>query len=492
MAETKTEQQGGAAAAEGSLLDQLLSETRIKPSDEGYEIAKKGVAAFIAEMLAPSKATEKVERSAVDAMIAELDKKLSAQVNEIMHHSDVQRLESAWRSLRFVIERLDFRENIKVDLLNVDRDTLQSDLEDSPDLTKSGFYRLVYSNEYGVFGGKPYGVMNMNFAFGPGPQDVEMLRKLASVAAMSHVPVLANASPKFFGDETFNGLPTLKDLKSIFEGPQYARWNGFRDSEDARYVGLCLPRYLLRVPYGEKTVPVKAFNFEEDVVGKHERYLWGNASNALLTRIAESFAKYRWAPNIIGPQAGGTVDNLPIHTFESMGELQNKVPTEILLTERREYELSEEGFISLVYRKESDNAAFFSANSVQRAKTFGNTAEGKAAETNYRLGTQLPYMFIMTRLAHYIKVLQREQIGSWKERDTLERELNNWIGQFVVDMEAPTPEVRSRRPLRQAQVTVEDVPGQPGWYRCSLKVRPHFKYMGASFTLSLVGKLDKE
>lgn len=492
MAETKSEQQQGGAAGEGSLLDQLLTETRIKPSDEGYEVAKRGVAAFIAEMLAPAKATEKVERAAVDAMIAELDKKLSAQVNEVMHHPEVQKLESAWRSLRFVIEKVDFRENIKVDLLSVDRDTLQSDLEDSPDLTKSGFYRLVYSNEYGVFGGKPYGVMNLNYALGPGPQDVEMLRKLASVAAMSHVPVIANASPKFFGDESFNSLPTLKDLKSIFEGPQYARWNGFRDSEDARYVGLALPRFLLRVPYGEKTVPVKAFNFEEDVVGKHDRYLWGNASNALITRIAESFAKYRWAPNIIGPQAGGTVENLPIHTFESMGELQNKVPTEILLTERREYELSEEGFISLVYRKDADNACFFSANSVQRPKTFGNSADGKAAETNYRLGTQLPYMFIMTRLAHYIKVLQREQIGSWKERNTLENELNQWIGQYVADMEDPAPAVRSRRPLRQAQVVVEDVEGQPGWYRCSLKVRPHFKYMGASFTLSLVGKLDKE
>jgi type VI secretion system protein ImpC len=490
--ETKTETAGAAAAQEASLLDQLLSESRIKPSDEGYEVARRGVAAFIAEMLAPNKAAEKVERAAVDAMIAEVDKKLSAQVNEILHHEEVQKLESAWRGLRFVIERVDFRENIKVDLLSVDRGTLQADLEDSPDLTKTGLYRLVYSNEYGVFGGKPYGVMNLNFDLGPGPVDVEFMRKTASIAAMAHMPVLANASPEFFGEKSFTSLPNLKDLKSIFEGPQYARWQGFRESEDARYLGLCLPRFLLRVPYGEKNVPVKAFNFEEDVVGHHGRYLWGHASNALVTRIAESFAKFRWSPNIIGPQAGGTVENLPLHTFESMGELQNKVPTEILLTERREYELSEEGFISLVYRKDADNAAFFSANSVQKPKTFGNSAEGKAAETNYRLGTQLPYMFVMTRLAHYIKVLQREQIGTWKERGTLERELNQWIAQYVADMDDPAPAVRSRRPLRQAQVTVEDVEGQPGWYRCSLKVRPHFKYMGASFTLSLVGKLDKE
>jgi type VI secretion system protein ImpC len=491
--ETKTGQQGQAAAAEGgSLLDEILSESKIKPTDEGYDVARKGVAAFVADLLAPSKANEKVDRTAVDAMIAEIDQRLSAQVNEILHHPDVQKLESAWRSLRWAIERIDFRENVRVEILPVQREALQADLEDAPDLTKSGFYKIVYSNEYGVFGGKPYGAMNMNFDFGPGPQDVELLRKVAAVAAMSHVPVVANASPEFFGDKEFKGLPNLRDLKSLFEGPQYARWRGFRESEDARYVGLAMPRFLLRLPYGEKTVPVKAFNFTEDVVDHHDRYLWGHASNALVTRIADSFAKFRWAPNIIGPQAGGTVEALPLHQYEAMGEIQTKIPTEILLTERREYELSEEGFIGLVYRKDADNACFFSANSVQKAKTFGSSASGKEAETNYRLGTQLPYMFIMTRLAHYIKVLQREQIGSWKDRATLERELNSWINQYVSEMEDPAPSVRSQRPLREARVTVEDVEGQPGWYRCNLKVRPHFKYMGASFTLSLVGKLDKE
>jgi type VI secretion system protein ImpC len=492
MAEEKKQEAQAQTAEAGSLLDSILSETRIKPADEGYEVAKRGVAAFIAEMLAPGKAAEKVDKAGVDAMIAEIDKKLSAQVNEVLHHPEVQKLESAWRSLRFVIEKVDFRENIKVEMLSVDKETLQSDLEDSPDLTKSGFYRLVYSNEYGVFGGKPYGVMNMNYDFGPGPQDIELLRKLAAVASMAHCPVVANAGPQFFGDESFKNLPTLKDLKSIFEGPQYARWHSFRESEDARYIGLAMPRFLLRLPYGEKTVPVKSFNFSEDVVDHHERYLWGHASNTLVTRIADSFAKYRWAPNIIGPQSGGAVENLPLHQYEAMGEIQTKVPTEVQLTERREFELSEEGFIGLTFRKESDNAAFFSANSVQKPKTFGNTADGKAAEANFRLGTQLPYMFVMTRLAHYIKVLQREQIGSWKDRAQLQTELNNWIGQYVVDMENPGADVRSRKPLRQAEIKVEDVEGQPGWYRCSLKVRPHFKYMGASFTLSLVGKLDKE
>src|SRR5512138_2698795 len=490
MAESKPQAQGGAQQG-ASLLDDILAETKIKPNDEAYAVARKGVSAFMAEMLA-AKGVEKIDRSAVDAMIAELDRRLTAQVNEILHAPEFQKLESAWRSLRFVIEKVNFRENIKVEVLSIQKDDLLADLQDSPDLTKSGFYKVVYSNEYGVFGGKPFGLMNLNFDVGPGAQDVELLRKVSAVASMAHCPVVTNASPQFFGDESFKNVPNLKDLKSLFEGPQYARWNGFRESEDAKYVGVCMPRFLLRVPYGEKGVPVKAFNFTEDVVDHHDSYLWGHASNAMVTRIADSFAKYRWAPNIIGPQSGGTVENLPVHVYEAMGEHQLKVPTEILLTERREYELSEEGFIGLTWRKDADNACFFSANSAQKPKTFANTAEGKAAETNFRLGTQLPYMFVMTRLAHYIKVLQREQIGSWKERGTLQRELNAWVSQYVADMEDPAPDVRSKRPLRQAEITVEDVPGQAGWYRCGLKVRPHFKYMGASFTLSLVGKLDKE
>ncbi|MCY1081286.1 type VI secretion system contractile sheath large subunit [Archangium lansingense] len=492
---TQTQTQNSAAttaAVSPSLLDEILSEAKIKPKDEGYDIARRGVEAFIAEMLAPNRSEERIDKALVDAMIAEIDKRLSSQVNEIMHHEEVQKLESSWRSLKFLVDRVDFRENIRVEMLNVSKEDLLKDFEDSPEVVKSGLYRLVYSNEYGVFGGKPYGLMLGNYDFGPGPQDIDLLRKCASVAAMAHAPFIANASPEMFGEQNFLNLPNLKDLKSLFEGPQYARWHSFRESEDARYVGLCMPRFLLRLPYGEKTIPVKAFNFSEDVVGQHDKYLWGHASTAFATRVADSFAKFRWSPNIIGPQSGGAVEMLPLHQYEAMGEIQTKIPTEVMLTERREYELSEEGFIGLVFRKDADNAAFFSANSSQKSKFFGSTPEGKAAETNYRLGTQLPYMFIMTRLAHYVKVLQREQIGSWKERSDLERELNQWMSQYIADMDDPAPAVRSRRPLRAARVTVEDVEGQPGWYRCSLQVRPHFKYMGASFTLSLVGKLDKE
>jgi type VI secretion system protein ImpC len=309
---------------------------------------------------------------------------------------------------------------------------------------------------------------------------------------MAHTPFVASAGPKFFGEDDFLKMPNLKDMHAIFEGPQYAKWNGFRESEDARYLALTLPRFLLRLPYDEQNNPVKAFTYNETVTDDHKNYLWGNASFAFATRLADSFAKYRWCPNIIGPQSGGTVDDLPLHQYEAMGEIQTKIPTEVLISERREFELAEEGFVALAMRKGSDNACFFSANSCQKAKFFGTSKEGKEAEANYKLGTQLPYMMIINRLAHYIKVLQREQIGSWKERTDLERELNTWIRQYVSDQDVVDPRVRGRRPLRQAQITVSDVEGDPGWYKVDMKVRPHFKYMGAFFTLSLVGKLDKQ
>ncbi len=477
---------------EGSLLEQILSETKLAKDDEAYAVAKAGVEAFIAELITPKRANEKVDKAIVDQMIADIDARLSKQVDAIMHVPEFQKLESAWRGLKFVVDRVDFRENIKVEVLNCSKDDLIMDFEDAPEVTKSGLYKIAYTADYGTFGGKPYGAIFSNYDFGPGPQDVALLQNCAAVAAMSHAPFFGAAGPQFFGGSDYLTIPNLKDLKSIFEGPQYAKWQSFRESDDARNVGLLMPRFLLRLPYGNETVPAKTFQYEEDVVGAHDKYLWGNATFAFATRIADSFAKFRWCPNIIGPQAGGTVDDLPLHQYQAMGETQTKIPTEILISERREFELSEEGFIALTYRKDSDNACFFSANSTQKPKYFGQSPEGKEAELNYRLGTQLPYLFVTNRIAHYLKVLQREQIGTWKERQDLENELNKWIGQYVADMDSVTPAVRGRRPLRQAKITVEDVPGNAGWYKVDMKVRPHFKYMGAFFTLSLVGKLDKD
>jgi type VI secretion system protein ImpC len=375
--------------------------------------------------------------------------------------------------------------------LNVSKEDLLNDFEDSPEVAKSGLYKTVYSEQYGTLGGQPYGAMIGNYDFGPGPQDVKLLQYVASVAAMSHCPFMAAAGPQFFGLDDFRKLPNLKDLSSIFEGPQYIKWNSFKQSEDSRYVGLTMPRFLLRLPYSPDSNPVKAFEYRENVSDGHENYLWGNTAYAFATRLTESFANYGWCPNIIGPQAGGAMKDLPMHQFESMGEIDTKIPTEISITDRKELELADQGFISLVYRKGSDNAVFFSASSAQKPKTFGDTAEGKAAETNYRLSTQLPYVFVVARLAHYIKVMQRENLGSFKQRNELERELNDWIRQYVSDTDTPMQGVRQRRPLRRAVITVEDVEGEAGWYKVGMKVQPHMKYMGAFFELSLVGKLDK-
>lgn len=490
MAEEKFEQQQAATVtAEASLLDDIVEATKLKPSDEAYSVTKAGLQAFLEEMVKPGREGAKISGNLVDDMLAQIDQKLSAQMDAIIHNDSFQKMESAWRSLKFLVDRTDFRENVRIQLMNVSKQDLLDDFEDAPEITKCGLYKQAYTAEYGQFGGQPFGSIVGNYDFGPGPQDMKLLQYCASVASMSHAPFIAAAGPDFFGIEKWSELPNLKDLKSIFEMPQYAKWQSFRESEDARNVGLTLPKFLLRLPYGPDTLPAKSFNYQEAVSDGDDDFCWGNTAFAFASKLTDSFAKYRWCANIVGPQGGGAVEDLPLYQYEAMGAVQTKIPTQVLLSERREYELAEEGFIGLTMRKGSDNAAFFSANSCQKPKQFG---ANKEAELNYKLSTQLPYMMIMDRLAHYIKVIQRENIGTWKERGDLERELNTWIAQYVTEMDDPAPSVRSRRPLRMAQIQVNDVEGDPGWYQVSLKARPHFKYMGASFTLSLVGKLEKE
>lgn len=481
-----------ASASHASLLDAIMAQTRIEPESEGYDVARQGVAAFITSLLQSGDKQEPVNKLAVDRMIAELDAKMSKQMDAIQHNNIFQERESFWRSVKTTVDRTDFRENIKIHVLHATKQELLDDFEFAPEIIQSGFYKHVYASGYGQFGGEPVAAVIGGYEFSNTNQDMKLLRYLSSVGAMAHAPFLSSVSTEFFGLNSYSELAQIKDLYAVFESPAYAKWRALRESEDSRYLGLTAPRYLLRLPYSSTDNPVKTFNYQEDVTGDHNDFLWGNTAFLLASSMTNSFAKYRWCPNIIGPQNGGAVDDLPVHLFESMGQIQAKIPTEVLITDRREFELAEEGFITLTMRKGSDNAAFFSANSVQKPKQFPNTPEGKAAETNYKLGTQLPYMFIINRLAHYIKVLQREQIGSWKERTDLERELNNWIKQYVADQENPPADVRSRKPLRAAKIEVLDVDGEPGWYQVGLSVRPHFKYMGASFELSLVGRLDKE
>lgn len=476
--------------APSSLLDNIMAQSRFQPDSESYDIARQGVTAFIAALL--QNEADSVDILAVNAMIADIDARTGQQMDLILHAPEFQEIEALLRSLKLLVDRTDPRENIKIHLLHVTKEEMLDDFEFAPEITQSGYYKHVYSSGYGQFGGEPVAAVIGNYAFKNTAADLKLLKYVSAASAMAHAPFLSSVAPEFLGLTSWTELPGIKDIAAIFEGPAYTKWRSLRESEDARYLGLTAPRFLLRQPYAPGENPVKSFNYRENVSRSHDDYLWGNTAFLLASNMAESFAKYRWCPNIIGPQNGGAVKDLPVHLYEAMGQLQAKIPTEVLITDRREFELAEEGFITLTMRKGSDNAAFFSANSFQKPKVFPSTPEGKEAETNYKLGTQLPYLFVISRLAHYIKVLQREQIGSWKERGDLERELNNWIRQYVADQENPPAEVRSRKPLRQAKIEVLDVAGEPGWYQVSLSVRPHFKYMGASFDLSLVGRLDKD
>jgi type VI secretion system protein ImpC len=450
-----------------------------------------GIAALVSYAARLAGPTVVVDVALVDLVIAELGDRLSSQIDEILHHRSFQELEAAWRGLKFVVDQVDFHENVVVEMLNVSKQDLRDDFQDAPEIPKSGLYRVVYSTEYGQFGGRPYGVILANFELAPTPQDVALLQQCAAVATMAHAPFIAAAAPQFFGLDDYRLLPQIKDLASLFEGPQYTKWRALRDSDDARSVGLVLPRMLMRLPYGPRAVRVSAFEYEERVEGLHGAYLWGSAVFAFALRLADAFARYRWCLHIVGP-SHGTVEGMPLEQHRALGPLQHKIPTEIVVTERREWELAEQGFIPLTYRRETENASFFSANSVQRVRTFAQSKEGKTAELNFRLGAQLPYLFIVNRLAHYLKVLQREQVGTWKERGDLERELNKWLMQFTADQEVVAAAVRSRRPLRKARVVVSDVAGSAGWYRVDVQIQPHVRWMGAQFSVGVVGRLDKE
>jgi len=471
------------------LVGEILEFTRLGEHDEGYDLARQGVEAMLSELLTQAEPVERVDKSLVDQMIEELDQRLGEQLDTILHNDDFQKLESSWRGLSFLVNRTDFAENIRVELLNVDKDELLEDFEDAPELNQTAMFQKVYTEEYGQFGGEPYGVLIGGYNFGPGAQDITLLDKLSGLAAVTHAPFIASAGPSFFGLNEFDELPDLKELDSLFEGPQYMKWRGLRDTEDSRNIGLTLPSFMGRLTYGENK-PVKSFNYTEQITGKSD-YLWVNAAYAYATRLVDSFAKYRWCPNIIGPQSGGAVTDLAVHLVNNQGTPEINGPVEAYISDRKEYELSELGFIPLTQRKNADNATFFSSSSVQRPKQFGTEPESRQAELNYRLGTQLPYLFIVNRLAHYIKVLQRENLGSWKSRADLEGELNRWIRQYVADQESPSPATRSQRPLRKAQVNVVEVDGEAGWYQVGLEVTPHFKFMGANFTLSLTGLLDR-
>jgi type VI secretion system protein ImpC len=474
---------------EGTLVDHILGFTKISQNDESYPVVKQGVEVLLKEVLHRDLATVRVDKSFVDSLLEELDQRISDQMDEILHNEQFKTVEIPWTSLSFLVNRTDFSQNIKVEILNATKDDLIEDFEDAPEITQTGLYHSIYTDEYGQFGGEPFGVIIGDYKFSHKGTDIELMKNMSAISAMTHAPFIAAASNEFFGIDDYEELPTLKELESIFEGAQYIKWRNLRECDDSRYLGLTLPDFMLRPTYGEDVI-VRSFDYKEKINNKKD-YLWGNAAYAYASRLVDSFAQFRWCPNVIGPQSGGAVEDLAIHVVDVDGTDEIRGPVEVVISDRKEYELAELGFIPLSLRKGGDHAVFFSSNSIQEALKFGNDEEGKLAEMNYRLGTQLPYLFIVCRLAHYIKVLQRENLGSWKTRADLETELNKWLRRYVADQENPSPATRSSRPLRRAELTVSEVKGEAGWYTVSMSVTPHFKFMGANFTLSLSGMLDR-
>lgn len=481
-----------AAAAtqqEGSLLDQVITETRIGRNDEQREESRRQIASLVEEVMQGTVTLGKNLETTINARIAAIDQLLSAQLNEIMHAPDFQRMEASWRGLHYLVMQTETSAMLKIRVLNATKDELRRDLERVAEFDQSTMFKKIYEEEFGTFGGAPYGALIGDYEFGRHSQDLAMLERVSQVAAAAHAPFIAAASAELFNLDGFTDLGVPRDMAKIFDTIDYGKWRSFRESEDSRYVGLCLPHVLSRLPYGPETVPVENFNFKEDVDGKHhKKYLWGNAAYALGTRMTNAFSLYGWCAAIRGVEGGGLVEGLPTHTFMTdEGEIALKCPTEIAITDRREKELSDLGFIPLVHCKGQDYAAFFGTQSCQKAKKY----DMDLANANARLSTQLQYMMCISRFAHYLKAIMRDKIGSFMSRTDCERFLNRWISNYITPDDTASPETKAQYPLREAKIEVAEVPGKPGVYKAVAFLRPHFQLDELSVSLRLVAELPQ-
>ena len=431
---------------------------------------------------------ERLDKVLLDEHIAALDAQISQQLDAVMHHADFQRVESTWRGVKSLIDQTDFRQNVRIELLDISKEHLVQDFEDAPEVAQSGLYMHTYTVEYDTPGGEPIAAAISNYEFGRGPQDIALLRNISKVAAAAHMPFIGAVGPAFFGKQTMEEVAAIKDIGNYFDRAEYIKWKAFRDSDDSRYIGLTMPRVLGRLPYGPDTVPVRSFNYCESVKGPdHQKYLWTNASFAFAANMVKSFITNGWCVQIRGPQSGGAVTDLPIHLFDLGTGNQVKIPSEVMIPETREFEFANLGFIPLSYYKNRDYACFFSANSAQKPALY-DTADATA---NSRINARLPYIFLLSRIAHYLKLIQRENIGTTKDRRVLELELNKWVGGLVTEMTDPGDGLQASHPLREAKVIVEDIDDNPGFFRVKLYAVPHFQVEGMDVNLSLVSQMPK-
>ncbi|MBV9725832.1 MAG: type VI secretion system contractile sheath large subunit [Gammaproteobacteria bacterium] len=495
MAEPKLKEvvQPAAVPVEGGELDTLLQKEFRPKTDEAKEAVERAVRTLAEQALAQTQLIGADVVQSITAMIAEIDRKLSEQINLILHHQDYQRLEGAWRGLSYLVNNTETDEMLKIRVLNISKTELGKTLKRYKGTAwdQSPIFKRVYEQEYGQFGGEPFGCMVGDYYFDHTPPDTELLGEISKVAAAAHCPFIAGASPTVMQMGTWQELADPRDLTKIFLTPEYASWRSLRESEDSRYIGLAMPRFLARLPYGAKTNPVPEFDFEEDTVGAdHSKFAWANSAFAMATNITRSFKIYGWCSRIRGIESGGALEGLPVHTFPTDdGGVDMKCPTEIAISDRREAELAKNGFMPLIHKKNSDFAAFIGAQSLQKPAEFDNPD----ATANANLSARLPYLFAACRFAHYLKCIVRDKIGSFKERDDMQRWLNAWIMNYVDGDPINSSEAtKAKRPLSAAMVTVEEVEGNPGYYTSNFFLRPHYQLEGLTVSLRLVSRLPKE
>ncbi len=474
---------------EVGLLDQIVERGRFGSAEAAQQKGRGLIKRFVSEVLEGSITVSADVETMLNSRIAQIDAIVSKQLREVMHNPEFQKLEGTWRGLKYLLGQSETGVMLKLKIFNVSKKELLKDLQKAPEFDQSALFKKVYEEEYGVFGGHPFGALMGDYHFGRSGQDIELLQKISEVAAAAHAPFITGAGAEMFNLEDYTQLDQPRDLAKIFDTTEYAKWKAFRDSEDSRYVALALPRMLLREPYGSSTVPVEAFNYEEEVDGTHHgQYLWGNAAWALGARVTQAFSMYGWCATIRGVESGGLVEGLPVHNFKTgAGDIAMKCPTETQISDRREKELADLGFAPLVHCKGTPNAAFFSVQSAQKPKLY----DSDAASANARLSAQLPYIFAVSRFAHYLKVMMRDKIGGYTSRGEIESFLNQWISNYVVSNDDAAFSVKAERPLREARVDVVEIPGKPGAFSAVAYLRPHFQLDELSVSMRLVAELPQ-
>ena len=469
------------------LLDQIVQEGRFGVEPASRERGKDLIKEFVSQFLEGNMTIARDAEMMINARIAQIDHLVSIQLNEIMHNASFQKLESSWRGVKYLMDQSETGVMLKIRILNVGKKELLKDLQRAPEFDQSALFKKIYEEEYGVFGGSPFGALVGDYEFGKHPEDIELLEGISHVAAAAHAPFCAATAPDMFNLPSWTGLDGPRDLAKIFDTTEYAKWKGFRQSEDSRYVALCLPRVLGRLPYGKDTKPVEEFNYEEHVDGSdHSKYLWMNAAFGLASRMTNSFSQHGMCVAMRGVEGGGLVTGLPVHNFYTDGgDVAMKCPTEVPVTDRREKELADLGFVPLVHCKDTDYAAYFSVQSAQKPKVY----DTDAANANARLSCQIPYIMAVSRFAHYLKAMMRDKIGSFMSRTDAEVFLNRWIMKYVIPDDTASPQMKARCPLREARVDVTEVPGKPGVYRAVAFLRPHFQLEELTVSLRLVADL---